>query len=175
MKIYAISGGPGVGKTSVINELKKLGFFVLEEAARIVRENDKRFIGKSILEINKKEFQDEIYEYQQNQFSKIYNIKNEIVSDRGLGDTLAYYKLAGLEIHIDQLEYAKNFRYNKVFLLDFLNDYEKDDLRQESKEEQVRIQETIYYMYLELSYIVIKVPNMALTERVDFIKNIIRR
>ena len=35
-KIYVITGGPGVGKTTVIEGLEKRGFFVVHECAREV-------------------------------------------------------------------------------------------------------------------------------------------
>ena len=63
MKIFVITGGPGTGKTSVVNELEKKGFRVLREVARWVSENDIRFKGKNILEINKKDFQDAIFDF----------------------------------------------------------------------------------------------------------------
>ena len=34
MKIFIISGGPGTGKTSVINKLKEQGYKIIPEAAR---------------------------------------------------------------------------------------------------------------------------------------------
>ena len=71
MKICVISGGPGVGKTSVIEELEKQGFRVLKEGARIVSESDSRFVGKSILEVNKKDFQDAIFEVQKKQIDSL--------------------------------------------------------------------------------------------------------
>ena len=64
MNVYTISGGPGFGKTSVINELRKRGYRVLGEASRKVSNTDQRFIGKSILEVNKKDFQNAIFDFQ---------------------------------------------------------------------------------------------------------------
>ena len=60
--VYVISGGPGTGKTTIINSLKTEGFRVLEEAARKVAEE--KFPGKSVKEINAKKFQEEIFNYQ---------------------------------------------------------------------------------------------------------------
>ena len=41
MKMYVVSGGPGTGKTSTVEELGK-EFQILPEAARDVSQNDSR-------------------------------------------------------------------------------------------------------------------------------------
>ena len=96
-----------------------------------------------------------------------------VFTDRGFGDTLAYYKFAGYNIPQDKFEYAKKFRYDKVFILDFLDFYEKDELRQESIEEQGKIHNEIVEMYENLGRGIIKVPFMSVEERADFIVNLI--
>jgi len=167
-KIFVITGGPGTGKTSVVNELEKKGYKFLMEAARWVSENDFRFKGKNILEINKKDFQDAIFDLQKKQISELKG--DEIVfSDRGIGDTLAYYKIAGLKISDEKMELAKKFKYEKVFVLDFFNFYQKDKLRQESKKEQEKIHNEIVKTYEGLGYSLIYVPFMSVKKRTRFI------
>lgn len=202
-KIFVISGGPGVGKTSVINELEKRGFKILKEAAREIILRDKRFREKSIIEINKKDFQDAILDFQIKQIKELEKNKKEnnrrnnkininsenddkfgnvlrnndkrkheiVFSDRGLGDTLAYYKLNGLEIPKEKLDKVKKIRYEKIFILDFLDFYEHDDLRKESKEEQKKIHNEIIKMYEKLGHKskIITVPFMSVEKRAEFI------
>lgn len=172
LNLYVISGGPSTGKTETINEIKKRGYKILPEAARILSFTDKRFIGRSIKEINVKQFQKAIFDFQKEEIEELskLNRKKPIFLDRGLGDTLAYYKVNKLKIPEEELEYAKKIRYTKVFILDFLNFYKKDKLRMESKEEQEKIQEEIIDMYKELGYKPIIVPFMNIKERVDFIR-----
>jgi len=162
--IYVISGGPSTGKTEVIKELKRRGYNVLLEAARRVAK--KEFVGKSVKEIDMKIFQDLIFDLQRKEVS---GLKGVVFSDRGLGDTIAYYKINNLKVSKEKLEFAKKFRYSKIFILDFLNFYEKDELRKESKDEQEKIQEEIIKTYKEIGYIPIIVPFMSIKERVDFI------
>ena len=168
MKIYIISGGPSTGKTSVINALKKKGYKVLIEAARYLGDNDKRFKGKSIKGIDKKKFQDAIFELQKKQ---IVGLKNEkiVFSDRGLGDTIAYYRINKLKVPKNLINYAKKFKYSGIFILDFLDFYEVDKLRKETKEEQEFIQREIIKSYKELGYGFIIVPFMSIEDRSRFI------
>ena len=187
-KIFVISGGPGVGKTSVVNELEKRSFKILKEAARELTQRDKRFNGKSILEINKKDFQDAIFDFQIKQIKELENKELEkserknnrknkkkkiIFSDRGLGDTFVYYELAGYKVPKDKLKYAKKFRYEKIFVLDFLDFYEKDNLRKETIKEAEKIHNEIIKMYKKIGYNsnIITVPFMSVEKRVYFILN----
>jgi len=166
--VYVISGGPGTGKTTTINALKTEGFRVLEEAARKVAEE--KFPGKNIKEINPKLFQEEIFKKQRKQLSKIKNEDGIIFSDRGLGDTLAYYRLRVGEIPKEMLKYTRKFRYSGIFILEPLPFYAKDGLRQEDKEEAELVHKEIIKTYEELGYKPIFVPAMSVDERIRFIK-----
>lgn len=172
MKIYVISGGPGTGKTSVINELSK-EFITFEEAARTLVDNDLRFKGKSVNEINMKSFQDSIFDCQKKQIEELGKTArdNEIIfSDRGVGSTIAYYKINQLDVPKAVIDFANSFRYSGIFILDLLDFYETDALRQENKEKQKKIHDEIIKVYEELGYKVIFVPFMSVKDRVRFIK-----
>lgn len=168
-RLFVLSGGPGTGKTSIINELSKK-FEVFPEAAREVGEKDFRFKGKSIKEIDPNEFQKAIFEFQKNEFNELKNKGQKIIfSDRWFGDTLAYYKFHKLKIPKEEWDYAKKFKCSGVFILDFLNFYEKDKLRQESNKEQKKIHHLIIKMYKELGCDPIMVPFMSVSDRKNFI------
>lgn len=175
MKLYIISGGPATGKTSVINTLFEKGYFVLHEVARRISQSDKRFIGKSIKEVNMKDFQKAIFELQKKQIEEIMakNKTHEIIfSDRGFGDTITYFKINNIKIPENYIEYAKKFNELNnpiVFILDPLNFYEQDELRQENEQEQKNIHAKIIKTYKELGYKIIFVPFDTIENRVDFI------
>ncbi len=169
MQVYVISGGPCTGKTSVMDELKNQGFVIFEEVAREVAETDKRFIGKSINEIDKQEFQDKILKVQMKQFEKLKKVKGKIFLDRGVGDGLVYYKLNNLKIPKSIYDCFSEFNYKKVFILETLDFYEQDDLRQENEDECKKIHETIIKTYKEFDCRILIVPFMSVKKRVEFI------
>lgn len=170
MKIFAISGGPCTGKTSIIKELAKRGYQTIPEAAREIATKDKRFIGKTINEINRQEFQDEILKHQI-KLHEDFLLKNSGLgfSDRGFGDSLAYYRLIGLKFSNKYSDYIKNFRYKGVFILEPLRFYKTDGLRTETKEEQSKIHDEIMRVYEEMGYDLIKIPQMPVEERIALI------
>ncbi|RLI44817.1 hypothetical protein DRO69_06575, partial [Candidatus Bathyarchaeota archaeon] len=46
-----ITGGPGSGKTTLVNKLSSLGFKVIPEAARLVVEREAKLTGKPVCDI----------------------------------------------------------------------------------------------------------------------------
>ncbi|MEK6819758.1 MAG: ATP-binding protein [Nanoarchaeota archaeon] len=169
MPIYFISGGPGFGKTKLVEELFHLGYNVAPEAAREVAENDLRFKGKDIGKIEKKLFQDAIFERQKENFYKISDGGNQIVfSDRGFPDSVAFYRHYGLRVPEELLVWAYKFK-STAFILESLDNNENDSLRVESKEERLVIHEEISKTYDEFGYKIISVPKMLVEERAKFI------
>jgi predicted ATPase len=60
-------------------------------------------------------------------------------------------------------------RYEKIFLLDQLPNYENDESRLEDFEEATRIHESIADAHISLGYELIRVPVIAPEDRVEFI------
>jgi predicted ATPase len=173
VEIYVLDGGPGNGKTSVIKELKKRGYKCIDEAPRLLSENDSRFKGKSIKEVSKEQFYPAVIDLMIQQAKEAVKNNDVCFIDRGLGGALAYFKLANYKVEDKKLEFIKNFRYTKVFVFDFLDKYKKDSLRQETEEEQKEIQKNIIECYESLGIVPIIVPFMSVEKRADFVlKNI---
>ncbi len=169
-KIYVISGGPGTGKTTTINALKQEGYKIINEAARFLSLNDERFKGKTIKQIEQKEFQNSIFELQKQKLNEISDFDGAIFTDRGFGDTIAYSKLRIGKVPDELIKFAKKARYSGVFILDILPNYDIDELRTETTEEREKIHNTIVETYEKLGYKPVIVPVLSVEERVKFIK-----
>ncbi|PKL72547.1 hypothetical protein CVV26_00860 [Candidatus Kuenenbacteria bacterium HGW-Kuenenbacteria-1] len=112
---YVLTGGPSSGKTTLIKELKKLGYIVFLEAARVFI--DKEIAkGKILKEIrnNETEFQKKILKIK----IKTEKIapKNKIVFfDRAIPDSIAYYQTCGLNPKEVLKFYKKKFTERYFF------------------------------------------------------------
>ena len=165
---YVITGGPGSGKTTVVNQLNMLGYHTTIEHARHFIDTQ-MITGKTPEEIrkNRKEFQMGILDMQILQEASLS--PDELVFlDRAIPDALAYYRFLNLPFD-EKLDNAlKNVSYKKIFILDSLplvNDY----ARSENAGAQKEIQALITGVYESLPFPVIHVPVLAPGERVDFI------
>ena len=165
---YVITGGPCSGKTSILNELKKIGFKVYYEQARIYIDRELKD-GKSLEQIRKNEFlfQLKVLEMKVNFENKLSPDKLLFI-ERGIPDTAAYLKLINKDKNIILPTPINPPHYRKVFLLRILP-YEKDYARTESREEALLLETLLEKSYRQLHINLVKIPVMPLTKRVKYI------
>jgi predicted ATPase len=162
---YVITGGPSSGKTTVINELAKLGYLTIPEAARVYF-NQETAKGKSLDEIrgDEAEFQRKVLKMK----IKIENDlpKNKIIFlDRAIPDSIAYYQVCGLNPkEVTQLCQKK--QYQKIFFLEQLP-VENDYARIENAETIKKLNRLLKEEYQNLGYKVIDIPPMSVEKRVQ--------
>ena len=168
-KWYVITGGPSVGKSTLLAELDKLGHQTLPEAARVIID-DALAAGRTLSDVrgNERRFQLDVLEHK---------IKTEAAHpkdlltffDRGMHDTLAYLRLHGFDIDQTVNSAMEKARYNCVFLLKPLEQFHQDYARTESVEEALRLNELLRQAYQEHGMEPIDVPVLPPAERAQFV------
>ncbi|MBI4016731.1 MAG: ATP-binding protein [Candidatus Aenigmarchaeota archaeon] len=161
---YVITGGPGVGKTTTLNELEKLGYSTLPEVARqIIAEQ----MPNGVLPwTNLFAFQKLVVTRQLDLESKVEGVT---FLDRGLLDGLAYCWAGGIDVPLQLSHACRNAEYAGVFLLDRLPAYCTDAQRKESVEEAEKIHNALAEAYITHSYTPIRVPVLPPEERAKYI------
>lgn len=150
-----ITGGPGAGKTTTLNELRNMGYQVVPEAARMIIEHGWGDPRRDLAAFQKKVVA--------LQLSLEQMVDDAAFCDRGLPDIIAYSRLGSIE----PIELPKH-RYAGVFLIDPVP-FQNDSVRWESKEQARIIHDEIERAYLELNYKIVKVPVLSPKERAEFI------
>lgn len=165
---YVLTGAPSSGKTTTLEALKKKGYKVFYEWARIYIDEEMKK-GRTIKEIRKDElsFQRKILQLKVD-FEKNLPKKDLVFMERGIPDSTAYMKMCGFEKD-DLLQKAvRNCSYKKVFLMELLK-YELDYARTESQEEAMILDSLLEKSYTDLGIGVTRVPKMSVNKRVQFI------
>ena len=164
-----VTGPPSSGKTTLIQALQNKGYVTGPEVAR-----------ELIVECLKKHAQEKIENFQREILAitcrreHLLDIKQTVFFDRGIPDSIAYFKYNGLDI-APALQASRFRRYKRVFYcmgLPVIN----DGIRQESDEAALQIGELILEAYRYLRYEPIILPVLSIEERLEIIlKNIADR
>ncbi|MBI4148219.1 ATP-binding protein [Candidatus Woesearchaeota archaeon] len=162
---YVITGGPGVGKTTVITELGNLGYTTLKEVARqIIGEQ----LPQGILPWTQlAEFQLLVLERQIDLETRIHG--QTVFCDRGVIDGIGYCREGNIAIPAQLAYEATHHLYTGVFVLDPLDTYYTDTERVEDAQRARTIHDLITDSYTRAGYDVIRVPVLPPNERVTFI------
>jgi predicted ATPase len=170
-EIIVIIGGPGTGKSTIIDGLIEKGFCCYPEISReITLEAKNQGIEQLFLE-NPLLFSELLLEGRKNQFKNALEETNKIVFiDRGIPDILAYMHYIGDSYppHFD-LACRENV-YTKIFILPPWEEiYVSDEARYENFEQAKLIHNHLSETYKNYGYELIEVPKDTLDKRILFI------
>lgn len=171
-KKVVITGGPGTGKTAVIDHLKSLGHSCLEEISREVTLEaqkqgiDQLFLADPIL------FSQKLLEGRISQYQQVDKVQGIVFFDRGIPDTVAYMDYFNTEYPEHFIQACYDHPYDMVFLLPPWEEiYCCDNERYETFEQAVAIYNTLKATYLQYGYTAIEVPLDTVAKRVAYIKS----
>lgn len=172
-KKIVITGGPGSGKTSLINHFESLDYKCIPEISRnIIIEAQEQGISQLFLE-DPLLFSQKLLDGRLEQFKEKHIKKNDFIFfDRGLPDVTAYMDYI-------KTKYPKTFfttcdenRYDFVFILPpWKSIYQQDNERYESFVEAKLIYDFLQKGYQKYNYNLIEVPTGTLSDRSEFIIN----
>ncbi|WOD43747.1 ATP-binding protein [Hwangdonia lutea] len=172
-KRIVITGGPGTGKSSIINALADRGYLCFEEISRQVTLDAKKEGIDQLFLTNPLLFSELLLRGREQQYNDTKNLNTEVVFlDRGVPDVLAYMDFIGDSYPPYFTEVCKDCYYDMVFILKPWQEiYVSDNERYESFEEALQIHEHLQNTYQSFQYKLIDVPFDIVEKRVDFILN----
>ncbi len=170
-EIIVIIGGPGTGKSTIIDGLVAKDFCCYPEISRqVTLEAKKQGIEQLFLE-NPLLFSELLLEGRKKQYTDALEEKHEVVFiDRGIPDVLAYMHYIGdsYPAHFD-LACRENV-YTKIFILPPWEEiYVSDEARYENFEQAKLIHNHLVETYKSYGYELIEVPKDSLDNRILFI------
>ena len=175
---YVLTGGPGVGKTTLLHSLNALGFTTVPEDARKIIQQQMAVNGNGLPWRDKKNYAELMLNASINTYKK-HNSKNyaeTVFFDRGIPDAVCYMKMEKIPVAPHTHNLIKSFPYNKtVFLLPPWQEiYTTDTERRQNWEEALFTFEKMKETYAEYGYHIIEVPKGSAAERTRFILDFLK-
>ena len=168
-----LTGGPGSGKTSILNYLNKVGFITVPEVARSIIKEQILINGDYVPWKNKAFFCRLMTEKSLSVYKEVsrFNPDKTVFFDRGIVDCIAYAEMEDMLYPTLWHDYAVKYRYHpKVFLLPPWKEiYVNDQERKQTWEQAVETYNWIKQTYHQFNYQIVELPLTTVENRIAFI------
>ncbi|QNL52656.1 AAA family ATPase [Olivibacter sp. SDN3] len=174
---FILTGGPGAGKTSVVNELHKQFFTTVTETGRYIIKEQLVSGGEALPWKNRLLFAHQMLQAEKVNYLLNYPAQQPVIFDRGIPDVLGYLQLSRLYLDPPVEEAVLHYRYNKhVFIFPpWKTIYQNDQERKQDYLTAVDTYLTMKEIYDKAGYKLIEVPKRDITTRTAFIMYHIKR
>ena len=170
-KAFVITGGPGMGKSSIIESLERSGYACIPESGRNIIQQELKFKCDKLPWADRLGFGQEMFKRAIADYRQVVDSNTYTFFDRGIVDIIGYLNLCRLPISDEiRLAAAKYRYYDKVFITPpwpeiYVNDCE----RKQSFEEAEITYKTMKKVYTDFGYSLIEIPKLPIQDRAMFI------
>ncbi len=170
-RFVVLTGGPGAGKTSVIEALGAAGHRCSAEAGRAIIRQQVAIDGAALPWRDRALYAEVMLSWELRALDAQAEGSGPVFFDRGLPDIVGYLRLEGLPVPEHVLRAAQDRRYaRKVFLFPpWPEIFTGDAERKQTPEVAAATCRAMAEIYSELGYELIAVPRAGVAERTRFI------
>jgi predicted ATPase len=170
-RYFVLTGGPGSGKTTLIEALGAAGHPVAPEAGRGIIRHQMAISGPGLPWVDPALFAELMLAWEMRSHEAARDETGPVFFDRGVPDVIGYLKLTGLPVPLRAEEAAKSFRYNRtVFVLPpWPEIFRQDSERRQDLAEAQRTYEAMVETYTACGYRLVEVPCAPVEDRLRFV------
>jgi predicted ATPase len=171
-RFFIITGGPGSGKSTLIEALTATGLHAMPESGRAIIRQQVADGGSALPWADRLAFAERMFQQEIRSWRAAHDLQGPVIFDRGVPDVVGYLNLVGLEVpaHIEHA--ARILRYApRVFVAPHWPAiYAQDSERKQSIEEAEATCRTVSDVYIRLGYETVLLPLASVAERVAFVQ-----
>src|SRR5262245_29869948 len=170
-RFHVVTGGPGSGKTSLIDALARAGYARTVEAGRAIIQDQLAIDGPALPWRDPLAFAELMLSWELRSYRMAEETSGPVFFDRGVADLVGYMALIGRPVPAQIARAAERFRYNhRVFVAPpWPAIYTQDAERKQTPEEAVRTYEALVTAYTNCGYELVRLPLASIEERVRFV------
>jgi predicted ATPase len=169
--LHIITGGPGSGKSTLIDALAARGYARSIEAGRAIIQDQTAIDGPALPWRDPMLFAEQMLTWEMRSYHAAQAQAGPVLFDRGVPDVIGYLTLCGLPVpgHFERA--AARFRYNRMVFIapPWPLIFHQDAERRQSLEEAERTYAAMVQTYTRLGYALVELPRAAVEERVGFV------
>jgi len=168
---FVLTGGPGSGKSTLIDALQRAGYARSIEAGRGIIEDQLAIGGRTLPWAYPKAFAELMLSWEMRSYNVAKQFTGLVFFDRGVPDVIGYLRLLNRPVPPHMEKAAQVFRYNRrVFIAPpWQQIFRQDRERRQDFAEAVRTYEVMVETYSAYGYELIEIPRASVEARVDFV------
>ncbi|AMS41775.1 AAA family ATPase [Aminobacter aminovorans] len=176
-RFFVLTGGPGSGKTTMIERLAAAGHTTSVEAGRSIIRDQAAISGTALPWHDRALFAELMLSWEMRSHTIAEATPGPAFFDRGVPDVIGYLRLVGLPVPIHIEQAAREFRYNrKVFVLPHWPEiFTQDNERRQDEDEARRTHASMVATYAACGYDLVEVPTAPVEDRLAFILENVRQ
>lgn len=170
--LHVITGGPGSGKTSLIEALAAEGVHHMPEAGRAIIQDQVDIGGNALPWADREAFATLMLAWEMRSHREASGLPGPIIFDRAIPDVIGYLRLSGLAVPSQVMRAAEQRRYaEKVFIAPFWPDiFEQDAERKQTPAEAEATYHAMVEAYTSVGYELVLLPLAPVEERARFVR-----
>jgi predicted ATPase len=169
---FVITGGPGAGKTSIIERLSARGFPTVPECGRTILRQQAMIGGNAVHWGDAEAYRDLMLQRGMDDYERMSGESDgPVFFDRGVTELVGYCRLIGVPVPDHVRRAAEVYRYNTTVFLapPWPEIYANDELRKQDAAEALRSSRLAGEVYAEFGYDVVEVPKAPVAQRAAFL------
>jgi predicted ATPase len=175
-RFHIITGGPGSGKSSIIEGFRRRGLFSAPEAGRAIIQDQVAIEGRGLPWSDRLLFAELMLSWDIRSYHLAEEHDSPVFFDRGIPDVLGYLQLSNIPVPEHMKKAAALFPYNRTVFITppWKEIFRQDRERKQDFDEAVRTYEALASVYEALGYELVAVPQCGIDDRVDFVLDRVR-
>ncbi len=173
--LFIVTGGPGSGKSTLIDALASRGIATMPEAGRAIIQDQVAIGGDALPWADRCKFAELMLSWELRSRRAAQTVDSPVIFDRGVPDVLGYLRLCALPVPPHALKAAQLFRYHRRVLIapPWQAIFTHDRERKQSFAEAQATYQALVDVYLSLDYELFHLPLAPVEERVQFALDVI--